>query len=30
MALGREVHHRVGLMGRERVRHRGGVRDIGA
>ena len=30
MALGREVHHRVGLVGREHLAHRGGIGDVGA
>ena len=30
MALRREVHHRVGLMRREDLAHRGGIGDVGA
>ena len=30
MALRRKVHHRVGLMRREDLPHRGGIGDIGA
>ena len=29
MAFGRQMHHRVGIVGREHLAHRGGVGDVG-